>query len=128
MAASGLEAPGGFHRARSNCGLRAGPAAGREKEKTAVAAAWMALDAAADAETQRSSSQATLSYLTAPQLFAAAPGSNLGLLRTDGPAERQQKRTARAMVEALAATRDARRADAARIAAEAAARCNGPPN
>jgi hypothetical protein len=106
-----------------------GHSAGREK--MAVAAAWV--EAAAAAAARHSSGHTTrshpptISYLSGPQLSAAHSGSGLDLLRTDDPAERQQKRAVRAVVEALAATRDVRHAAAARIAAEAAGRSNGPP-
>jgi hypothetical protein len=101
------------------------------REKMAVAAAWV--EAAAAAAARHSSGHTTrshpptVSYLSGPQLSAAHSGSGLDLLRTDDPAERQQKRVVRAVVEALAATRDVRHAAAARIAAEAAGRQNGPP-
>ena len=99
-------------------------AAGRKK--TTVAAAW--LEAAAAAAAPNSAARATRirSHLTTSHRDAP-PGSGLDLLRADGPAERQQKRVVRALMEALAATREARHADAALIAAKAAARRNGPP-
>jgi hypothetical protein len=97
------------------------------REKSAVAAAWM--EAAATAAQQSASraarSQPRTSYLTAPQRPEATAGSGLDLLRTDHPVERQQKRMVRALAEALAATHEARKADAALIAAKAAAWRNG---
>jgi hypothetical protein len=65
-------------------------------------------------------------YLTSSQVSAAPLGGGSNLLGAGNPAERQL-RVARALDEALHATRDARRAVAARIAAEAAARRSHPP-
>ncbi len=93
-----------------------------------MAAAWLGAAAAAahQSASRAARSQPRTSYLTAPQQPEATAGSCLDLLRTDHPVERQQKRMVRALAEALAATHDARQADAALIAAKAAARRNGP--
>ena len=90
-----------------------------------MAAAWLGAAAAAAHQSASRAARSRTSYLTAPQQPEATAGSGLDLLRTDHPVERQQKRMVRALAKALAATHEARKADAALIAAKAAAWRNG---
>jgi hypothetical protein len=107
------------------------------REKLATAAAWVeavAMAAAARRSASHSAtSQGTVPFQAAPhgphlagtsQGAGAPPGSDWP--GTGDPPGRQQ-RAVQALRDALAATRDARHAAAARIAADAAARRNGPP-
>ena len=91
-------------------------------KKMAAAKEWE------EAAARRSAARSLVSsaYLTSSQVSAAPLGGGSNWLGAGNPAERQL-RVARALDEALHATRDARRAVAARIAAESAARRSHPP-
>ncbi len=102
------------------------------REKLATAAAWVeavAMAAAARRSASHSAtSHGTVPYQTAPHgphLAGTSQGAGPDWPGTGDPAGRQQ-RAVQALRDALAATRDARAAAAARIAADAAARRNGP--